>query len=259
VANPLGAVLVSWRRGRDERRFFSRGPGPRFHGVYATRQDALAAIRPPKAAGYDHAEVTTLNFERMCRVALWDYPVLFALRRLLPHHAALLDAGGHMGTKYRAFVPLLPELAGKRWTVWDLPAMVAEGERRARGEGLVDLHFTSDLASVGRAHELLLGSGLLQYLELPFEALLATLPSLPRAIIVNKVAVHDGAGYFTLENLDHAAVPYQVRNEAQFLAPLLALGYRVTDRWEIPELSLRIPHHDALGATRSIGTVLERD
>ncbi len=248
-----------WGQARDGRSFFSHAPGPRFHGVFGSRDEALCAIRPPKSAGYDHAEVAEVNFAAMCQVALWDYPVILWLTRTLPHSRGVLDAGGHMGTKYRAFRPFLGDLSAVTWTVWDVPAMVEAGARRAATDGLGELRFTSTLDSIGAEHDLWLASGLLQYLDRPFADLLAAVPVLPRTIILNKVAVTDDRSFFTLENLGFSAVPYHVRNEAEFLAPLLELGYRQRDRWENASLSHRIPHYPRVGPTRNIGLVLTRE
>ncbi len=249
---------LHWQRARHARRFFSRGDGPRFCGVFSSHEQAVGAVRAPKETGYDHAEVTEVNFTRMCEVAPWDGPVLRWLEQLLPQHSAVLDAGGHMGTKFRAFRPHLPAMRGRRWTVWDVPHMVAAGAQRALVDGLSDLHFTNDLGSVDHEHDLWLTSGLLQYLDRPFPSLLSAVRHPPRTLILHKVAVTDHPSFFTLENLGYSAVPYHVRNEPAFAASLASLGYTVRDRWEIPELSHRIPHHPEVGATRSIGLVLER-
>lgn len=255
----IESLSNKWRRARDARQFLSQGEGPRFFGVFHSRDDALRAIRSPKAVGYDHEEVTEVNFANMCRVADPDHPVMLWLKRALPTSGGVLDAGGHMGTKYRAFRPFLPELSHKPWTVWDVPAMVEAGARRAAADGLDGLRFTSTLATVGAEHDIWLASGLLQYLDLSFPELLASLPALPRTVILNKVAVTDEPSFFTLENLGFSAVPYHVRNESGFLAPLLQLGYRQLDRWENASLSHRIPHHPEVGPTRNIGLTLELD
>ena len=63
----------------------------------------MASVRRGTLAGYDHDAVVPVCFEAMCNVLPWDYPVLFWLQRLAPEITCLIDAGGHMGTKYRAF------------------------------------------------------------------------------------------------------------------------------------------------------------
>ncbi|WP_380058335.1 hypothetical protein ACFE33_06705 [Falsihalocynthiibacter sp. SS001] len=100
-----------------------------------------------RIVGYEHAEVVDVSFESMCQIAPWDYPILYWLRRLLAEDGSVLDAGGHMGTKFIAFQDYL-ELTGVNWTVYDLEAVVTEGRRRqAAGELPSQVHFTSDPAS----------------------------------------------------------------------------------------------------------------
>lgn len=83
--------------------------------------------------GYDHGDIAEVSFEAMCRLTLWDYPVILWLRDLWRPGLTIVDAGGHMGTKYIAFAPHLP-LAEATWCVLDLPAICAAGRaRQARG------------------------------------------------------------------------------------------------------------------------------
>lgn len=251
--------LRPFREWRASRAFFAQHDrGPRFFGCFATRQQAVAAIRAPKAAGYDHPEVTNLHFARMCEVAPWDAPVVAALRTRLATHRNILDLGGHLGTKFRAFRPLLPEIAHRQWTVWELPSMVTAGTQRAREELLDALAFTSDLSTVSADHDIVLASGILQYLEGCLADTIRDLEVLPRTLIVNKLAVTDRRPYFMLENLGHSAVPYHVRCESDVVAALEALGFAVVERWVVPELAHAVPLRPELGHSTSIGLVLER-
>jgi putative methyltransferase (TIGR04325 family) len=230
----------------------------RFSGAYATHAQALSSPAAGRLAGYDHDEVAEVSFEKMCQVMVWDYPVLFWLERLLPQIGHLIDAGGHMGTKFRAFRPLLPLDGNVNWIVYDLPAIVRAGRIRAANDGLSGLTFTDDLASVERA-DLFLASGLLQYLDVPLSELLRRLPALPRHLLINKLAVRDGETVVTLERIGKAMVPYQIRNRQNFMAELAGLGYRTVDSWTIPSLSHVIDTHPELGASQSVGLYLRLD
>lgn len=234
------------------RLMLASGWRPHFHGAFPSYQAAMAAVPGGRLAGYDHDEIAEVSFEAMCKVAPWDYPVLFWLKTLMPGALSLIDAGGHMGTKFRAFRPYLSPSPSFRWIVYDLPAIVAQGRRRAAEEGLAGITFTDDLAAVGKT-DIFLASGLLQYLDRPFPQLLRDLGRLPPHLIVNKLAVRDGETVVTLENFGSAFVPYQIRARDAFFAELAALGYRVTDEWTIPSLSHVIPTHPELGASQSIG------
>ncbi len=211
----------------------------RFRGAFASRAEALAAVRADRV-GYDHAEVAPISFEPMCQVAAWDYPVLFWLKALEPQIGGLIDAGGHMGTKFRAFTPKLGWGEAIPWAVYDLPAIVAAGAARAKADGLRGLSFHADPSSLPQSANLLLASGLLQYLDTPFADLVARLPRRPKHIILNKVAAHGGPPAFTLENFGVSEIVYQVRNRATFEAELAAMGYDILDRWPIPALSHRL-------------------
>ncbi len=229
----------------------------RFTGAYTSYDAAMAAARRRTMAGYDHEEIASVAFAKMCQVTPWDYPVLFWLRSLLPEIAGLVDAGGHMGTKYRAFRPLLQLDASFRWTVYDLPAIVRAGQGLAEKEGLTGLHFIERIEDAG-ATPLFLGSGLMQYLDMPLSALLTRLPSLPPHLILNKVALRKGEGVVTLERIGRSYVPYQMRNEAEFIGDIARLGYIQVDRWSIPSLSHAIDTHPELGRSESAGFYFRR-
>ncbi|WP_028035291.1 methyltransferase, TIGR04325 family [Chelativorans sp. J32] len=250
VATLSGALLpLNVARGRL--RYLSPLPR-RFSGAYPSHADALKVAMRRGMAGYDHEEVAEVAFEKMCQVAPWDYPVLFWMRRLSGEVSTLLDAGGHMGTKYRAFRDLLPIGPELSWTVYDLPAIVRAGRERAKADGLANLLFTDKIEEVAPI-DLFLGSGLLQYLDVSFSELLERLPIRPRHLILNKVALRQGRTVVTLEKIGKALVPYQIRNEAAFLGEVKGLGYALVDSWVIPSLSHTIETHPELGASRSEG------
>ncbi|MFC5585895.1 methyltransferase, TIGR04325 family [Nitratireductor kimnyeongensis] len=230
----------------------------RFSGVYANYHDALSAASRRGLAGYDHDTVAGVAFEQMCRLMPWDYPVLFWLSQLRQDIRSLLDAGGHMGTKFRAFRGLLPEIDHLQWTVYDVPAIVKAGEKRARDDGIESLRFTGSLDDRG-PYDLFLGSGLLQYLDLPLPDLLGRLVAPPKHLLLNKVALRKGRTIVTLERIGPALVPYQIRSEASFLEAVEGMGYRVVDRWTIPSLSHVIDTHPEYGASESAGFYCVRD
>jgi len=219
---------------------------------YASYEAAMAAARRQTMAGYDHDEIAPVAFAKMCEVAPWDYPVLFWLCNLLHEINGLVDAGGHMGTKYRAFHPLLPLDRTFRWVVYDLPAIVRAGQSLAEKEGLANLSFVDRIGDAGEM-PLLLGSGLMQYLDMPLSGLLSQMPSRPQHLILNKVALRKGNTVVTLERIGRSYVPYHMRNEAEFLDDIARLGYKQVDRWSIPSLSHAIDTHPEFGRSESAG------
>lgn len=224
----------------------------RYRGSFADVAEAAAAVRPGTLVGYDNDAVVLHAFDMMCQINLEDYPVLFWLSRIGGEAQVLLDAGGHMGTKFRAFRQHL-DLAGKlEWIVYDVPSIVRAGQQRALEEKLSGIRFVDTLIGLPRI-DVLLASGLLQYLDIPFADLLRQLQVLPRHLLLNKVQTREGPTVVTLENFGCAEVPYQIRNLPQFLASLDELGYDVVDQWTVPGLSRTIPTHRYLGASTCWG------
>jgi putative methyltransferase (TIGR04325 family) len=229
-----------------------RSPHLRHRGAYATFDEAVAAVRPGALVGYNNDEVVMHSLESMSELKLEDYPILFWLNRLAPVTNVILDAGGHLGTKYRAFGRHL-ELDGKvNWIIYDLPAIVRVGRQYVDQGKLCGPKFIDDLAEAAQT-DVLLASGLLQYLDVPFDVFLKKLPALPRHLLLNKVQTREGPTVVTLENFGCAEIPYQIRNRTEFLASLEALGYDVIDEWLIPSLCRTIQTHPHLGRSASRG------
>lgn len=227
-------------------------------GAYPDIATALANVPRGALAGYDHEEIVGVKLDKMSKVLEWDYPVIFWLGRILNEHDGslrLLDAGGHVGTKFIAFRRLL-ELSRVEWAVHDLPPMVRAGRIMASELGLgPNLSFVEKVGEAG-PRDLLLCSGLLQYLDRPLSQLVAEMPTRPRHIVLNKVALREGPTVVTLQKAGPCYLPYQIRNRRAFEKELDALGYTVLDSWEISSLSHRIDSHPELGFTTSAGYVL---
>lgn len=247
----LNRSLTPLKAAGGRLRYLSPFP-QRFTGAYSSFEDAIAAARSNGLAGYDHEEIAQVAFEKMCQVAPWDYPVLFWMRQVMGEIDGLVDAGGHMGTKYRAFRDLLALERSFRWVVYDLPAIVQAGRSRAEQDKLDNLHFVGRIADVGPV-PLFLGSGLLQYLDIQLSDLLGQMPALPRHLLLNKVALSEGAAVVTLERIGKAIVPYQMRDEEVFRRDVERLGYHLVDRWTIPSLAHVIETHPELGPSESAG------
>ncbi|PWJ22175.1 methyltransferase, TIGR04325 family [Jannaschia seohaensis] len=231
------------------------GLAPRFSGVWDTREAALAALPAAEARGYDDPDIAEVSFEAMCNREVWDYPVLHWLSRWLPDAPRLLDAGGHMGTKRIALGALLP-LEGVTWTVLDTPGIVtAARAAQAAGRIPADLSFV-DAPERAPETDLLLASGLMQYVDRSLTEVIAALPAPPRHLLLNKVALRDGPQIVTHERLDAVRVPYRIRARADWQAELDRLGYDLVDTWRIPDLSHRIPTHPWLGMSQSWGFAL---
>jgi len=157
-----------------------------------------------------------------------------------------------MGTKHRAFRKHLDLENGLEWVIYDVPAVVRAGRERAHELGLDALSFVDRLEQAGDV-DVMLASGVLQYIDRSFPDFMGELPHLPKHLILNKVATRDGPTVVTLQNLGVADVPYQIRDYKEFLAELDGLGYDVIDDWKIPAFSHAISTHLELGASTSRG------
>lgn len=229
---------------------------PRFAGAFPNRTAALASLPDQARAGYDDEQIVEVSFTEMQDVVLADYPVIAWLGKLLPQTQGVIDAGGHLGTKYLAFRDLL-DLNGVDWTVYDVPAIVQAGRKfQAAGKLPSPLRFEDRLSQLPPC-DLVLASGLLQYLDLSVTDLLAGLSHKPRYLVLNKVALRAGPSLVTLEQIGTARVPYQIRNRASFMDEMNTLGYRLRDSWEIADLSHTIRTHPWHGASTSWGGVFE--
>lgn len=230
-----------------------RGTEVRFRGAFASYDEAMAAVRPTRLAGYDHERVAPVSREFMQQLAFWDYPVLYWLQRLATAETTrLVDAGGHIGVKYRAFAPYL-DLARFDWIVYDLPALVAAGRAERRPEDRT-LSFV-DRIEEAPAADMLLASGLMPYLAEPLVDLVRRMTALPRHIVLNKVVTRDGPTVVTLENFGVAEVPYHIRNVHEVPDALAALGYEIVADWTIDSLAHRIQTHPELGRSTYRGYV----
>lgn len=234
------------------------GRSVRFSGAFASRDAALASLKPADRVAYDRTDISEVSLAAMVRLMTWDYPVIFWLDRIQRAGArtlAVLDAGGHVGTKYLAFRGHL-SMSSFDWSIWDLPALLRSGRAGQRSGTVPDaIRFIERLADAGPV-DVLLGSGLMQYIDISLADLVNALPARPAWILLNKVATRPGPELVTIERIGPGRVPYRIRNETAFEAEIAALGYDILDQWSIPELGHRIETHPWLGTSVSKGYLL---
>jgi len=233
----------------------------RYSGVFRTHAHALSSLPVNRRAAYNTDGVAEINFAKMTQRMAWDYPVIHWImaigKKSRKKRLSVLDAGGHMGTKYISFADLLP-VHDMAWSVYDLPKILrAARSYQVTGAVPREIRFIDQPNDAGKV-DVLLASGLLQYLDTPLADLVNRLAAPPRFILLNKVAVRDGNSIVTLEKIGPAQVPYHIRDKLAFEAELSELGYRIRDQWTIPDLSHRISTHPWLPASQSKGYMLER-
>jgi putative methyltransferase (TIGR04325 family) len=225
------------------RRFRNHRRGNAYFGVYASFAEALRDIPPGLPANYDTEAAAGLYAQRLSRLEASDYPPLFWLQHfLLKGQRRIFDLGGHVGLSYYAFKPYLDYPADLRWQVHDLPAVMERGRVLAIERGEQEVLEFVELAQVDGC-DLLMVKGALQYLEYSLAELLKNQQALPRNLLINLTPMHPSRSFFTLQHIGVAVCPYRISAVPEFLLELRALGYRLVERWEHAERSVRIPFY----------------
>lgn len=230
---------------------------PRFSQVFETREAAIASLPREQRSGYDDANIAEVSFLQMCQRQSWDYPLLYWMQKVLPEVPVVVDAGGHLGTKYIAFSEVI-DLTRTKWVVYDLPGIISAARTKQGQDALPAAITFVDNTDALPDSDLLIASGLLQYLDLSFAAFVGQLGHRPKYILLNKVAMRDGPGLFTVERIGAGRVPYQVRSKAQWEQEVAEMGYQIHDTWSIPNLGHVISTHPWLGRSESRGYFLVR-
>lgn len=228
-----------------------------FYGVYTTWEQAEAAAKSYGRVGYDNADSAAL-YDYRVRMDAHDYPSLYWVARSLSEGmSSVLDVGGAIGIKYRAFADALQPWPSLLWRVFDVPAMVERGRALAleKGDG-ARLQFT-DRFEEGDGTDLMFASGVLQYLPQTLPEMLAGYRRLPRRIVVNTAAIHLAQEYFTVNSLGTAFCPYRVQTQASLVRGLSALGYRLRESWINPDKPLVIPFQPELSLRHYTGFCLD--
>lgn len=232
----VGSVLAA-----DYARAFAKMPPNRFRGVHASFAEAEAAIPKGSRVGYDHDALAGMYRNRIQKACQSDYAVLFWLRDLLDEHTRLFDFGGHIGVSYYGWKHYLHYPPGMRWTICDVPAIIREGETLAREQGAEALCFTDDLAT-GKDTSIFMAAGSLQYVDMSVADILAKMGARPQHLLINKMPLYGGETFVTVQSTGRAFHPYRISNRDEFVAGIVALGYRAVDDWSNREQSCRIPH-----------------
>lgn len=215
-----------------------------YHGVYPDFPSAEAAAPKSLPTGFDHAE-TALQYSAWTRrVFAFDYPAMFWLNQLFAGGSrTVFDLGGSIGIKYyayRKYVDYPPKL---RWTVYDLPTVVAAGSQWATEHDVHrQLSLTHQRADAD-GHDILFASGSIQYLDYPFRDLLAGLPNPPRHILITMLPLHRDRSFFTVQNMGTLYCVYRITARPEFIAQLQELGYGIRDQWDQPDRQCVIPFY----------------
>lgn len=234
--------------------------GNHYLGVHASYAEALAAVPAGLRKGFDHADAAGQYRNRARNLWIGDYPVLYWLQRLLDGGCRrVFDLGGHIGVAYYAFQPYGRYPTDLHWLVSDLPTTMAAGREWAREHDPAGLLGFADDKQQADGQDLLLVLGAMQYFDYDFAAWLGTLAAPPPHLIINTTPLHDSRGFYTLQNMGFACVPYHVQARPAFLEAMAALGYRVVDAWRNDERQCHVPFNDDCDVDGYSGFYLCRD
>jgi putative methyltransferase (TIGR04325 family) len=254
-ATPLRGMLER----RYEREFAANRKANLFRGIFDSPEAAEASVPPERMAGYDNSDAAALYVDRIKRVSPSDYAVMFWLSKLLtPGQCRILDLGGHIGVSYYAYRNYLIYPRELRWTVHDVPAVMARGRELAReNDRTGQLDFCERFEDC-RNPDIVMAIGALQYLPDTLPERLATLDILPRHVLLNLVPLHMRESYYTLQSIGPAYCPYRIFARDEFIKGFEALGYTLVDWWENPEKNCVIPFHPERSLDRYFGFLFSR-
>lgn len=232
------------RARRYESWFASTDGYGHFRGVFGTFAEARASVPSSKPTGPDAAGYSEHHVDRMERVFLYDYPIMYWLRPILGEDASIFDLGGNVGVHYYGYQKYLVYPAGLSWKVCEVDTLIATGEKIARERRAPSLTFTKNISDADGC-DVFVTSGALQYVEAPFlHDALSSLKILPKHLFINKMPLGESAAFVTLQNAGVTFLPQHVLNRGAFIQSLTSLGYSVRDEWETPHLSCVIPFHE---------------
>jgi putative methyltransferase (TIGR04325 family) len=240
-------------------------PGNAYGGVFASFDEARAGAPASLPTTFDQPQSGELYADRLDHVQIVDYPVLFWLSQLFAADCRqLFDLGGNVGTSYFGFQRHLPYPDDLRWLVHDVPAVVAAGRALAeREDGSGKLRFT-DAPGDADGWDVVLCSGVLQFLDYSLPELLRPLREPPRDVLVNVTPLHPERSFVTLQRVTRRRVgiancPYRVSALGAFVDEFAAAGYRVVDHWSTTERHMRIPFEPDHSIDRYHGFCFRRD
>ncbi|TFW09856.1 methyltransferase, TIGR04325 family [Oxalobacteraceae bacterium OM1] len=251
---PVKAPLRGILERRYEREFRSSTRANRFRGVYASYEEAAASIPAQRPTGYDNEYATGFYADKMRRALPADYPVMFWLNKLFDQgERRLLDLGGHVGVSYYAYQSHMVYPPDMRWTVHDMPLIMARGRELARErDALGQLRFCGAFDDA-RGSDIMMALGAAQYLPDELPERFARWPAPPRHVLLNLLPVHMHETYWTLQSIGSAFCPYRIFGRDELIASYEALGYRLVDWWENAEKNCIIPFHPEHSLDRYFG------
>jgi putative methyltransferase (TIGR04325 family) len=238
-SGPLSALLTKFGElspGRQILNRFSQG-----RGVFENFSEGWTVARQANAAGHeDPSEVSVhLQFSKELRPS--DYPVLYWLSNICASELQVFDFGGNVGNLYYSYSRYLKGTQKLTWTVFDIEPVLKEGSRIASERSAEGLKFTGSWADACGCNVLIV-SGAFHYWEDTIQAFLDKFTVLPEHIFVNRSPILERRpSFITVQKTKFCAFPCIVRNASEMIEAFRGNGYNLVDRWQVHELSLRMP------------------
>jgi len=223
-----------------------------FLGLYGSFEDAERAATGFNKVGWNDEGIAKILVNEKPEEAApqvfqtSQFAVLLWLTKLLKSGNAILDVGGAGGVFYEICMRYGLLSSPMRWHVVDVPAMVKRGIARHQQLKSPMISFGTELVEAPSSNIMLM-LGVMQYLPDPLgekgPGILENVKTLPSHILINKVPLMDDGEVWTIQNHVTSAMPYRLFSRQKFMAYFEAHGYRLRDRWMVPELSVDIPFH----------------
>jgi putative methyltransferase (TIGR04325 family) len=211
------------------------------HGWYATFDEAWTAARQAVPVGHEDPGEIEVHLRHSEALRPSDYAALYWISHIYPLNPKIFDFGGNVGNLYYSYSPRLPDLGHIEWTVFDIPAVLATGRKIALERKACGLRFADSVDAFEKG-EILLVSGAFHYWEQDVSAFLRQFRNPPQHIIINRSPVHDTQpSFITVQRTPTCAFPCRVWNCDQLVTSFAASGYKLIDRWQAMELSLKLP------------------
>jgi putative methyltransferase (TIGR04325 family) len=210
-----------------------------FHRVFDSLAEAEAAAQPYAEGGHKNPENADLHI-RLSRTARpSDYAVLFHMQKLIAGSFRIFDFGGNVGNLFYCYNHMLDLPDSVVWQVYELPEMIERGRKIAAERGERRLQFTTQWEDASGC-DLLIASGSLHYFETSLAEKVGQLSKRPSHILINRTPLINGATRATVQDAGGFRVGCVLYNKRELLHAFEALGYEVADRWEAPDLNLKL-------------------
>ncbi len=239
-SEPFRSLLLRLAQSKVGARFLNKLSYPR--AVFSSFDEAWVAARKTAYAGHDHPDYIKLHLELSKTLRPSDYAALYWISRICSRAISVFDFGGHVGNLFYSYFNYLADTCDSvKWTVFDLPKTVTAGQELARQRAACGLEFTTSLEQYS-SDQVLLISGAFHYWEKSIAEFVNQFPALPDHIVINRTPVRDQPpAFFTVQDNGSYAVPCVVRSLNEIVSEFSASGYTLIDRWQAPELRMRMP------------------